>query len=80
MCAGLAVAGLALTLAVPAGAAKRTKETVAPLSAPDLLMDGGRKLSFERSFSLEREVKPKRSFWTRVVDTIAGLPDFHYLV
>ena len=49
-------------------------------SAPDLLMDGGRKLSFERSFSLEREVKPKRSFWTQVVDVIAGQPDFHYLV
>ena len=80
---GLALAGLtlavALLLAVPAGAAKRPKQTVAP-SAPDLLMDGGRKLSFERSFSLEREVKPKRSFWTRVVDVIAGLPDFHYLV
>ncbi len=43
-------------------------------------MDGGRKLRFERSFSLEREVKPKRSFWTRVVDVIAGEPDFHYLV
>jgi DNA-binding beta-propeller fold protein YncE len=43
-------------------------------------MDGGRKLSFERSFSLEREVKPKRSFWTRVVDVVAGEPDFHYLV
>ena len=70
---------VALLLASPAGAAKRPKETVAP-SAPDLLMDGGRKLSFERSFSLEREVKPKRSFWTRVVDVIAGQPDFHYLV
>ena len=80
---GLALAGLtvalALLLASPADAAKRPKEMVAP-SAPDLLMDGGRKLSFERSFSLEREVKPKRSFWTRVVDVIAGLPDFHYLV
>ena len=72
---GLAFAGLtiafALLLASPAEAAKRPKETVAP-SAPDLLMDGGRKLTFERSFSLEREVKPKRSFWTRVVDVIAG--------
>jgi len=73
------VFALAPFLALPMGAAKRPKETVT-LSAPDLLMDGGRKLSFERSFSLEREVKPKRSFWTRVVDTIAGQPDFHYLV
>lgn len=73
---------LALTLlpAAQVAAAKRPKETAKQPSAPDLLMDGGRKLSFERSFSLEREVKPKRSFWTRVVDTIAGQPDFHYLV
>src|SRR5450755_5055503 len=70
---------LALFLPIAAGAAKRPKETVKP-SAPDLLMDGGRKLTFERSFSLEREVKPKRSFWTRVVDVVAGPPDFHYLV
>jgi DNA-binding beta-propeller fold protein YncE len=76
----LAVAGLALWLASPAAASKRSKDTLAPLPPPDLLLDGGRKLSFERSFSLEREVKPKRSFWTRVVDVIAGQPDFHYLV
>ena len=70
---------LALVWAAPAGAARRSKETVKP-SAPDLLMDGGRRLTFERSFSLEREVKPRRSFWTKVVDVIAGQPDFHYLV
>jgi DNA-binding beta-propeller fold protein YncE len=68
---------LAATLAI---ASKRPKQTIAAPSPPDLLLDGGRKLSFERSFSLEREVKPKRSFWTRVVDVIAGEPDFHYLV
>src|SRR5579864_8121443 len=76
--AGLAIL-LALFLAAPAEAAKRPKETVLP-PAPDLLMDAGRKLSFERSFSLEREVKPKRGFWNRMVDVIAGQPDFHYLV
>jgi DNA-binding beta-propeller fold protein YncE len=77
------VALLALALAVflpVAQASKRSKETLAPPPPPDLLMDGGRKLSFERVFSLEREVKPKRSFWTRVVDVVAGEPDFHYLV
>jgi DNA-binding beta-propeller fold protein YncE len=71
---------LAMCTAAPAGAAKRPKQTIKTLSAPDLLMDGGRKLTFERAFSLEREVKPKRSFWTKVVDAIAGQPDFHYLV
>ena len=76
---GLTIVALALLLAFPVVAAKRPKETMQP-TFPDLLMDGGRKLSFERSFSLEREVKPKRSFWTKVVDVIAGQPDFHYLV
>ena len=75
---GLAVAGLALLLAAPASA--RKAKTITQPAPPDLLMDGGRRLAFERTFSLEREVKPKRSFWTRVVDVVAGLPDFHYLV
>lgn len=75
---GLAVGGLALLLALPVSA--RKAKTIAQPAPPDLLMDGGRRLAFERTFSLEREVKPKRSFWTRVVDVVAGLPDFHYLV
>ncbi len=77
---GLALAGVAVLLATSAAASKRAQPTLGPPPPPDLLLDGGRKLSFERSFSLEREVKPKRSFWTRVVDVIAGQPDFHYLV
>ena len=76
----LVLCTLVLSFASVAMAAKRPKETMRPLSAPDLLMDGGRKLSFERAFSLEREVKPKRSFWTKVVDAVAGQPDFHYMV
>jgi hypothetical protein len=50
------------------------------IEIPDLLMDGGRKLSFERIFSGEREVKPKRGFWTKVVDVAIGSPDFHSMV
>lgn len=55
------------------------KDRVAP-AAPELLMDGGRRLVFERSFSSEREVKWKRGFWTKVVDFVAGEPDFHSMV
>ena len=76
----LTAAALALLLSAAGWAAKKPKETVIQEAPLDLLMDGGRKLSFERSFSLEREVKPKRGFWTRVVDVVAGEPDFHYLV
>ena len=78
--AALALALLTFLQATPSHASKRSKETLGPPPPPDLLMDGGRRLAFERSFSLEREVKPKRSFWTKVVDVIAGQPDFHYLV
>ena len=74
------VASLLMLLWLPASAGKQRKATTVQPAPPDLLLDGGRKLTFERSFSLEREVKPKRSFWTRVVDVIAGEPDFHFLV
>ena len=43
-------------------------------------LDGGRKLSWEHSFSSETEVKPNRGFWNKLVDVIAGAPEFHSLV
>ena len=43
-------------------------------------MDGGRRLVFERSFSAEKELKPKLSLLTRLVDFVAGAPDLHYMV
>ncbi len=76
----LALVALVVSLALTASAARHPKASIKQAVPPELLLDGGRKLTFERSFSLEREVKPKRSFWTRVVDVIAGLPDFHFLV
>jgi len=78
--AALVVTSVAWLSSQPVWASKKSKVSLAEPAPPDLLMEGGRKLSFERSFSLEREVKPKRSFWTKVVDVIAGEPDFHYLV
>src|SRR5271167_4140600 len=72
--------GLAWILAVPVLAANPSKEPSKSQPGPGLLLEGGRKLTYERSFSLEREVKPKRSFWTKLVDVVAGEPDFHFLV
>jgi len=77
---GASTLAILLVMILAGTAAAKRHKTIDKPSAPDLLMDGGRKLAFERSFSLEREVKPNRSFWTRVVDAIAGQPDFHYLV
>lgn len=69
---------LALTAVVRGGHLK-TKDRAAPM-APQLEMDGGRKLVFERSFSSEKEVKWKRGFWTKVVDFVAGEPTFRSMV
>lgn len=74
------VACIALFLLCPAWASKHPAENVTEPAPPELLLDGGRKLAFERSFSSEREVRPKRGFWNRLVDVVAGGPEFHSLV
>ncbi len=43
-------------------------------------LEGGRTLSWERSFNSEFEVKPNRSFWNKLVDFVAGAPDYRSLV
>jgi DNA-binding beta-propeller fold protein YncE len=47
---------------------------------PVLTLEGGRQLAYERMFSSEREVKLTRGFWTRVLDIVAGAPDFHQMI
>jgi sugar lactone lactonase YvrE len=64
----------------PAWAARKDKTKLAQPTPPDLLLEGGRKLSYERSFYSEREVRPNRGFWRRALDVIAGEPEFHVLV
>ena len=68
-----------LLLLAPAWASRKDKDSakdkpIAP-RPPDLLLEGGRKLSYERSFRSEREVKLKRGFWNRVLDVVAGEPN-----
>ena len=58
----------------------RSKETPAPLVGPELQMDGGRRLTYEGSFSSERELQNKRSFWKKVLDVVVGAPDYRQLV
>ncbi len=61
----------------------KSANSKAPVAAPEqweMSLEGGRTLSWERSFSSESEVKPNRGFWTKVVDVIAGAPDYHVLV
>jgi hypothetical protein len=57
---------------IPVWAAKNNPPGIP--APPDLLLEGGRKLSFERVFSSEREVLGKPKFWTRVFNAVAGEP------
>jgi len=71
---------LLLAPGVPALAGRQPKASADELAPPTLELEGGRKLVYERSFGSEREVKPKRGFWNRLVDIVAGEPDFKNLV
>jgi DNA-binding beta-propeller fold protein YncE len=65
----------------PGVAAARSKATpAAPVTVPQLELEGGRTLRYEGSFSSEREVKTKHSIWGRLLDAVAGEPDFHGLI
>lgn len=70
----------ALLFASPLAARNGVDKEKNKPAVPDVLLEGGRKLSYERDFSSEREVKPKRGFWTKVVDVVIGEPEFHRMV
>jgi DNA-binding beta-propeller fold protein YncE len=77
---GVRVAYIGLLFALPVSASKAKKEKTVEPAPPDLLLEGGRKLHYERSFSSEKEVEGKRGFFTKLVDVIAGEPDHPRLV
>lgn len=71
------VVALLLT-APPLVAASKPKTT--QVEVPELLLEGGRKLTFQRSFTSDRDVRSKPGFFTRVFDFVVGAPDVHFLV
>ena len=51
-----------------------------PVTVPELELEGGRKLRYEGSITSEKEVRTKHSFLGRLLDVVAGEPDFHALI
>ena len=43
-------------------------------------LDGGRSLTWQQSFNSESQVKPNRGFWNKLVDVVAGEPNYKFLV
>ena len=68
----VSVSLLAIVCLVPAGATGRAKAAPAEIKVPDLLLDGGRTVKFERVFSNDREVKLKKGFWAKAFDFVVG--------
>ncbi|HEX6879983.1 MAG TPA: hypothetical protein VF135_06445, partial [Terriglobales bacterium] len=68
-----------LLVAAPGFAGQRKKSNPVP-APPELLLEGGRKLTFERAFASERDVRNKPGFWTKLVDIVAGEPDYKQMV
>jgi DNA-binding beta-propeller fold protein YncE len=75
------IALMAMALGVNADASKGSRPKTEPVPGPpDLELSGGRKLVYERAFSSQREVKLKKGFWTRLLDVVAGAPEYRDLV
>lgn len=69
---------IAMLLALPLAAKSKPKTTSAQV--PQLLLEGGRKLTFLRTLQTDRDVRGKPGFFTRVFDLVVGAPDLHFLV
>ena len=74
--AALALLSQVSAVAGGSGGKSRTQ----PEQVPALILDGGRRLDFVRAISTETEVRPKRPVWKRIVDLVAGPPEFHRMV
>jgi len=72
---------LLLVLLLPQFAlfAKDKKQAGVPMP-PDLVLEGGRKLSFERVLGSERDIRSRPGFWKKLVDVVAGEPDYKRMI
>jgi DNA-binding beta-propeller fold protein YncE len=74
----LLTAALLLAL-VPAFALKQSK-TPADKPWPELLLEAGRKLTYEQSITSERDIDSKQGFWSKLAGIVAGAPEFREMV
>lgn len=73
-------AAVGLLLMPGPAAARSHAKAPGVIQTPELEMDGGRRLVFERNLSSEREVKWKRGFWMKLKDAVVGEPQYRSLV
>ncbi|MGA9904506.1 MAG: 6-bladed beta-propeller, partial [Terriglobales bacterium] len=71
---------MAAGLGAAAHAAKIKIEKDESAPGPELLLEGGRRLAFVRTFQTDQDVSPKRGFFRKVLDAVAGAPDRHQTI
>ena len=71
---------LLLVLFLPFSTAAKSKENLKVPLPPDLLLPEGRKLTFERTFRSEKAVLKEPGFWGKVLDVVAGEPEYRELI
>jgi DNA-binding beta-propeller fold protein YncE len=69
---------IGLLLPMPLYAASKKQKATEP-TPPDLLLEGDRKLVFEQAFSSEKDVHGKPGFWGKMLDIVAGAPDYRQM-
>jgi DNA-binding beta-propeller fold protein YncE len=75
----LALAGALLFSLVPAFAAGRSG-TPAEKPWPELLLEAGRRLTYQQSIKSERDVGVRQGFWSKLAGIVAGAPEFREMV
>jgi DNA-binding beta-propeller fold protein YncE len=75
----LLLTGVLLLPSAPAFAAKRSKTPVEK-PWPQLLLDAGRRLTYQQSITSERDVGSKQGLWSRLAGIVAGAPEFREMV
>lgn len=72
---------MVLMMSLPAHASRHNKKTPTPETPwPELLMDGGRRLTYQQTVLSERDVKNKPGFWGKVVNLVAGDPEYRVML
>jgi DNA-binding beta-propeller fold protein YncE len=74
------IACFILLLILPAWTATKRHKLTPQTPPPDLILEGGRRLSFERTFSSERDTRGRQGIWSKLLNGIAGEPDYKDMV
>jgi DNA-binding beta-propeller fold protein YncE len=80
---GARAAFVAMSVALLPAALCAAGKAAPKITQPDtwvMSLDGGRSLTWQRNFKSEQEVHADRHFWNKLVNFIAGAPDYHAMV